>query len=363
MPASEKDLIGVRNISLSIYVDEQVGLEYAGKDAIKTFDAIGMLFVPTELEDEYYEQLLNSRCLNTKNKESKWYHYFPDCPYNRWCSKKKHDVDDSEIHYTAIRNWAQQEIAKRWLDLYLKGLGKDLGLKFSVLYIDVNALDPERFGEGDWRTTAYARFFRTNLKYALTAFYRKFTVIKIDKIYHDQKTQLEFLWNFVEKSIPKVEEYLNSRESGMQKDRVRVIGFKTRRIRFTDSNHHRSGEQPMLAHFIQLTDLLLGATSQVIFNLSKETSKQAKYKRKVAQKICPIVHEYLRTGGSEPNIRKGFQISFFPESLPVGGQIKPIVHESNAPRTPKRRGKFYKKITPLMRCEPEKDQQTIDQYF
>jgi hypothetical protein len=108
------------------------------------------------------------------------------------------------------------------------------------------------FGESAARErNIYNRFFRSACIYCLKAFYGDCKSINVKGVFHDkgnlEKDEL-FDWHTVWRI----------------KQQEENISFDMDRILFVDSNHDKEKLYPEESHLIQMTDLVLGATSQCL---------------------------------------------------------------------------------------------------
>lgn len=97
----------------------------------------------------------------------------------------------------------------------------------------------------------YNRFFRTATLGRLKYYFGEYEKIVIKRIFHD-RNELEndeiFNWHTIQ-SIKKKEEQ---------------IEFDEKHIYFIESDHRKEKNFPKESHFIQLIDLVLGATKQYL---------------------------------------------------------------------------------------------------
>jgi len=302
-------------IKLEVYADEVMNERFLG---------FGCLFVPVNRRDELLKSLIKRRCLG-KRVDFVW--NFDECPYNYDCKENWHNLNNSEIHYTkadSTKSHALHDICMSWVDLILKNRGMAY---FKMFYLDLKNLNKERFGEKDIEN-AYNRFFRSGITGGAKFFFkRNFNKIIIDTIYHDQSHAKEthefFPWYMGHK--------INS------KNNPKLI-VENEDIIFVDSDHkvYSSDEKDFInsSQLIQFTDLLIGTTTQNIFNLSDDS-----FKKKLAMKVRSAVKSLLEGEyeDSEP-YRDHVSISFFPKSSQIGS-IKPLDIDKlmDAP------GEFYNK--------------------
>jgi len=281
---------------LDVYSDETfVDNRYIG---------IGCLFVPHNKKYKLYKKLSNYRCLNTDSK--KWVWNFDEC--NNFCKEERHKNNNCEIHHTELSknsSYSRKEISKKWINLLMSNNKHDQKMiYFKILYIDLEKLDKNFFGEKDVQTNIYQRFFRTIVVGGLNYFFSN--KVEIGHIYHDKadaKEQHDFfswhLGNFIKNDLK----------------RVKIMNKK---ISFLDSDHKKylnhSEEIVVDSHFIQFIDLILGTVSQTLFNPSSDVEKI-----KLSTIIYPLVKELIKNPHDYDNALNYVQkqdISIFPKNQP-----------------------------------------------
>lgn len=231
------------------------------KDKNKDYLGIGCLFVPTDNKYRLVKRLSNLRCLNDESKIWKW--DSTDCKYN--CPF--HNINNFEIHFKDIEkstSKAKMRIYKRWVNFIINHNKYATGNKrlfFNVLYLDLNKIDFDVFGVEKDTTNIYSRFFRSVILSA-RSFYFKNQDFTIKEIFHDIADEKENHEYFYRQAI----DYLYESR----------IPVKTNRIKFIESNHkkHDTIEGKMNAHLIQLMDLILGCSNQILFRTSKSKNKE-----------------------------------------------------------------------------------------
>jgi len=273
------------------------------------FLGFGCLFVPVNRKNELLKSLIKRRCLG---KRVDFFWNFHECPYNYGCKENWHELNNSEIHYTkadSTKSHALQDICMSWTSLIMRNRGMAY---FKMFYLDLENLNKDRFGEKDIEN-AYNRFFRSGITGGAKFFFkRNYSKIIIDTIYHDQSHSKEthefFPWYTGHK--------INS------KGNPKLI-VKNEDIIFVDSDHkvYKSDEENFInsSQLIQFTDLLIGTTTQNIFNLSDDS-----FKKKLAMKIRPAIKSLLEGDYEDSKEFSDYvDISFFPKSSKIGS-IRPI---------------------------------------
>ena len=173
-------------------------------------------------------------------------------------------------------------------------------LYFNILYVDLDKLDFDKFGVDKDTTNIYNRFYRTVLLSA-KSFYFKDQNIIIKNIYHDNADAKEkheyFKWHVID--------YLNSKKR---------VDIKTDEITFINSNHraYEDKESKENAQLIQLIDLILGLSNQILFQPSR-----SKNKIKVANDFYPLFKRLWNrpyNPNSSYNYLRSQQVSIFPKT-------------------------------------------------
>lgn len=286
-------------IKIEIYADEVMNKHFLG---------FGCLFVPSHKKEKLLNYLIKKRC---QGKKEYFFWNFDDCPYNKVCKEKWHDLNNSEIHYTKVestKSKALMDIAMSWTDLILKNCLSNQGLAyFKMVYLDLDKLNMERFGEKEIENL-YNRFFRSTIIGGSKYFFkRNYTKIIIDKIYHDKSDGKESHDFFPWHTGYKINLDGNDRLIVENEDIV-----------FLDSDHKAYFEDDddfiNESQLIQLVDLFIGTTTQNIYNLSNDS-----FKKELSMKIRPIVKGLLK-GQYKDNkpYRDYVTISFFPKSSKIG---------------------------------------------
>ena len=189
-------------------------------------------------------------------------------------------------------------VAKDWL-LLLKA---ETGMFYwYVLGVARHNLNFACFGPGDDPTGKYAniynRFFRTAFLGAVNSFFSNCRAVRITNIFHDCEGNLQahqyFDWHL---------------EWKVSDSRV---SFGAKKIVFVCSDHQKETAYPHASHVVQLSDVLIGAVSQCLDDLSAKPGKN-----EVADVVCPVLQSMMgdargtaRGGGAAP---RTCSISFFP---------------------------------------------------
>ena len=239
-------------MELEIFSDETNIEDKNGKEYL----GIACLFVPTSYKTTLSNKLSKLRCLHNE----------PTFIANH----NKHQKDKNRLLY------------------------------FNILYVDLDKLDFDKFGVDKDTTNIYNRFYRTVLLSA-KSFYFKDQNIIIKNIYHDNADAKEkheyFKWHVID--------YLNSKKR---------VDIKTDEITFINSNHraYEDKESKENAQLIQLIDLILGLSNQILFQPSR-----SKNKIKVANDFYPLFKRLWNrpyNPNSSYNYLRSQQVSIFPKT-------------------------------------------------
>jgi len=286
--------IPTKEIHLDLYVDESKNRKYKYGYSNETIDYIMIMAIPTDKKDKLYEKLNNARCLNEK--VNKYGYCENECKF--------HKDNNSEIHYAEIgKENIKYKIADKWLGiLFENNLYKEESIYFNILGIIESNLDMSVFGNEKQFGNLYTRFFRTTLLRVLSMF-NNYDKIIIEHIYHDTTTEMENHKYFKSSAINRI----NFNE--LLKEERRIT-FETSEIEFIDSDHRKS--KNIESQFIQLTDLILGLTCNIIHNDAKNPAKI-----KLTEKIYPLISRILdrkkcANKNSKYNYFNKQTISFFP---------------------------------------------------
>jgi hypothetical protein len=271
---------GIKEIE--IYIDEI--------DSSKDFNYLvfGALYVDTSIKADVVQKLLNFRCKNSENKYWKKIpeecKFFPDCKV-----KGYHNLNSKEIHFYDLSNSTSKShinTCKDWINYF-----KTSNVFFNMLILDLDKLNLGLFGDDEQKMNAFTRFFRTLIDYGTKSFFNNHQVC-IKNIYYDESDAFKSHNYFPKRNIEKMNEML------------RKLDFNCEKIDFIDSSHNHSGKYDE-SNLIQLADLLLGVTKQVIFN----TAKDSKTKINLALEILPLLNQLKEKRTSVKN----FRISIFPK--------------------------------------------------
>lgn len=291
-------------------IEDKNGKEYLG---------IACLFVPTSYKPTLSNKLSKLRCLH--NEPTKWSWNYKDCKNE--CKEQYHNINNFEIHSTKIENnmaKSKLRIYRRWAKFIANHnkhqKDKNRLLYFNILYVDLDKLDFDKFGVDKDTTNIYNRFYRTVLLSA-KSFYFKDQNIIIKNIYHDNADEKEkhdyFKWHVID--------YLNSKKR---------VDIKTDEITFINSNHraYEDKESKENAQLIQLIDLILGLSNQILFQPSR-----SKNKIKVANDFYPLFKRLWNrpyNPNSSYNYLRSQQVSIFPKTT-INSQkdFEGLIHDTH----------------------------------
>lgn len=148
------------------------------------------------------------------------------------------------------------------------------------------------------------RFFRSCLL-RLIAMFKEYDTIIIDNIFHDKTTEMETHPYFNRNTIKQIRMQQLFEEN-------KKIFFQTNEIEFLESDH-RKGDN-VNSQFIQLVDIILGTSLNVIHNTATNSAK-----KELSYKIKPLIERILSKDNiyAKMNSRYNYfnkqSISFFPK--------------------------------------------------
>lgn len=286
-----------KKIELDIYSDEVF-------NGIDPFDNtnwmyLGALFVPTDYKAEVLKKLNDLRCIKNHN----WNTSESDCPE----SCKFHKENNTEIHFKEIhRSSARFMIAKDWISFFSKeACQKHRKMLYcNILGINLSNINYSEFGSGGkTELNIYNRFYRTLLMSGLNYFFKDYSNIVVNSIFHDRGSQEHhefFPWHPIKQTEFEIDK----------------LSINCNEIEFIDSDHRNSKSEE--SQFIQLTDLILGATFSTIHNSSNNSRK-----KEVCELFKPTLHKLLDRKKSpngqmigdyyKSNYYRTYQVSFFPK--------------------------------------------------
>lgn len=293
------------------YIEDKDGNKYLG---------IGCLFIPTLYKKEFSEILSNFRCLNEKSE--KWTWEYKNCENK--CNEKYHNINNCEIHYSkkvneSMSKW-KLKIYEKWIKFIVnhnkRVTDKNKLLYFKILYLDLRKLNFDIFGVDKDTTNIYNRFFRTMILSA-NAYYFDDCNLKIENIFHDDADE------------KKVHEYFNWHTINFLKKNTE-IEIITDEIKFISSNQkdYNQKSQKENAQLIQLIDLILGCSNQILFQTSKD-----KNKLEIASKFYKLFERLWNHSGnfnSSYNYYKKQDVSIFPKvKITEKNKVEPSFKENN----------------------------------
>lgn len=171
--------------------------------------------------------------------------------------------------------------------------------RFSVIGIDTSKMVMSRFGDkpGEQFTNAYRRFFRANLAHHVSTLHRGQDGVQVVKSYHDEEGNLE--------ADPYFRWYPH-----------KVVGAKATvvvpdEIQFVNSCHNKEPKHKQACHFVQLCDVILGATRYVFEDYFPNEARD--------RAVKPLVPLFDRlSSGKSGNVQSSYKhvgrihLSFFP---------------------------------------------------
>ena len=262
---------------------------------------IGTLFIPFKDKNILADDLSNYRCLNKNNSQWNW---DKEACINDYCKNNYHDLNNCEIHFSDIvknTSFSKLQISKNWLQYIIdSNLNGRNNIFFNILILELEKLDKTYFGENNnIENSIYTKFYKSNIIYGCKRFFIRNNIkeVAINKIFHDSSTSKE-THDYLSTNVPKL---------NFQKN----IYSKTDEIIFLNSNHKKS-KYPIESQFIQFIDLILGSTSQILFEQSK-----TKNKIELSNILYPLIKRLVESPdnvNSMYNYYSSQHISFFPKN-------------------------------------------------
>lgn len=276
-----------KTIKVNLYCDEikDTSIVDSGSN-YQHWIYMGLLIVPTSLENQLVKILCDYRCGNPHNHIG-WETCDKICYY--------HAKNNREIHYTECKSADVYHIAKRWVNFASKD---GIYTYFYILGINLTNLDFSCFGHhnpSERFNTIYNRFFRTAILKSVKSYFYQYDKIIIENIFHDDgniTNHYYFPWHSIYK--------LRNEDA--------KISFLTDKIDFLDSNHNNT--RNARSHLIQYIDIIMGA----VFNALHWESKNEK-KEKIALAIYPLLQRMMRFPGNKNSSYNNYNqkcIDFFP---------------------------------------------------
>ena len=268
-------------IELFLYADE---IKRDRNKLGEYWQYLGLLIVSGNDKNELFNQLMQAR------KEANYY---------------------GEMHFADIQKSSRKSektlLGKKWIEIALSK-NKRRVLDFHILGLNLSNLQSQFFGEErqEQARNIYNRFFRSTLAACLKYNYADYANIKVKNIFHD-KNELEYDEMFDWHTIWRI----NIAEEN--------VYFNYKDIHFIDSDHQKEQLFTDESHFIQLIDLILGATRQCIDCTSKQEGRI-----EISSLFLPLVERLNDPGRAyNPNSKYSYHrrccLYFFPkESLTLG---------------------------------------------
>jgi hypothetical protein len=294
-------------LNIEIYADEII-LPTDFNSETKNIIGIACLFVPLSIKEKLFSELVNNRCLFEESNQ--WCWKYQECSFSQikggQCKEDWHIQNMCEVHHSELRNnssHSKKSISRNWLYYLMFNNKKNLKqIYFNILYVDLNKLRVNLFGDEKTHENIYNKFFRTVLDYGIKSYFPNKRVV-VKNVFHDEGHMVNHHY-FPHFNLKKLNVSLEDNTS-----------IENTSIQFIDSDHRKylknEYESVKASHFVQLIDLILGAISQNIFYLSNDS-----FKKEIAMIIRPLVERLLKNPyniNSSYNYCKCQHISFFPE--------------------------------------------------
>jgi hypothetical protein len=248
----------------------------------------GFLFIPSEKEKEFLEDL------NKAREESKW---------------------EKELHFVDLKDTCtMNDLAIRWINLFCSKYRK---LSYFYFFgVDYNKLAKDMWQNKKTRDfKIYNRFFQIGLYGAIKWFFvnqtSDFQKVVIENIYSDAKSRMP---NDKFHSQPIAEVEFKS----LIKDEP--ITFQCSEIIEVESNHDEEIRYKEASHVIQFVDLVIGGVSQVLDNTSKHEGKCGVAKILIRVGLPKEIMGYSQIHFDSVYYKK-YAVSFFPKEKLSKDQI------------------------------------------
>lgn len=221
------------------------------------------------------------------------------------------NLDRVEVNYDYELKWqgmrsrrlhakpgAKEKLARAWLTRLVNE--HDLW-RFSITGIDTSRLVMSTFGEGKGEqiTNSYRRFYRSTLKRHVSTLHHLSDEVIIERCFHDEEGRLEADAWFATHPIAVV----GARDT---------VTFKEDQIRFVASCHKKEQKSPKASHFIQLVDVLGGASRYVLEAVGRNHARDY-----IVQPFTPLL-ERINDPKRVRNVKSSYRhvgrasISYFP---------------------------------------------------
>ncbi|MCK4307675.1 DUF3800 domain-containing protein [candidate division WOR-3 bacterium] len=276
-----------------VFVNDEIKL-YLYADEIKKFSNlngeswmyIGLVIITEDEKNELFHCLMRAR---------------KDANYSR------------ELHFRDINRLSERsektQLCKKWIEITLSENRPRL-VNFHILGLNLSNLQHQAFGEKKGQArNIYNRFFRSTTSNCLKYYFAKYKKITVKTIFHD-RNELEndelFDWHTIWRIETEEEK----------------ISFDNRNICFIDSDHLKEKDFPNESHFIQLTDIILGAASLC---LDKTNNREGS--NEIAQMFLPLIERLndnrrANNPNSKYNYFRKCGLSFFPKKRLTLEQLK-----------------------------------------
>lgn len=209
------------------------------------------------------------------------------------------EIGWGDIRGSGKRIGEKERLATSWL----RRVAKEHELwRFSVMGIDTGKLRLSYFGEGkgEQLKNAYRRFYRSNLKLHVSAVHRGFDEVHVVKTYHDQEGRLER------------DEWFSWHPNAVVGTR-KTVRFIEDEVCFVNSCHEKEEKHPKASHFVQLCDLLIGATRYAFEGVGRNDARD-----RAAAPLVPLL-ERLNCSKRCANVNSSYRyvgratLTFFPK--------------------------------------------------
>ena len=277
-------------IQLDVYCDE-VKDEVVHDPVLDRYDNwthLALLLVPADAKPKLVHELSSRRCLSDTPQD------YTACT----AGCRFHEGNNTEVHFTEVKDTTKFKIAGKWLDFLLDGNRQQLGLVyFYILGLNLANLDLSRFGSDRPEDNAYNRFFRTALLKSAKGYFHRYDGIVFRNVFHDKgsiETHWCFPWHairFIQRNDPK-------------------CSFARSQVTFLNSDHREADGHPIDSQLIQFVDLILGSACNCLHR-----RKTSDHKGALAEKFRPLLKRLIESPNNR-NSSYGYfgcqSIDFFP---------------------------------------------------
>lgn len=288
-----KDTANKDLIEIDVYIDEIKPFKTCrGKK--KNYLAIGCLFVPLDKKNELIKEIMDCRCITGRC----WEYKHELCNKRHLCKPEYHYSNETEIHFYELKkeSYSHKKISSGWLDFLIKNNeSKRRLVYFNILYIDLDKLDSDCFGDlHQLSDKIYSRFLRTTINYAIKVFFDKYKKVILNNVYQDAGNCESYSF-FRIKNLSILEE--GSKNLEIRNKEMIFINSDPRKYINLEDIHN--------SNLVQFMDLILGSLNQCLLDPSNN-----KLKKETAMIVFQLAKKFISKPYSTYQ-----HLSFFPKSM------------------------------------------------